>query len=267
MLTFSCRMLLPVLLEQTRCCARQVAADAPASEIAANLKQFTEGLKAGITASEMSFEHTGEQGLAYEGKDVSGGYFGDFGGRYIPETLVEAHRLVAATLAGLLSGWKGGGSGNGSRLNSTGFHKLALTCPSKQARFSTDPPLVASGKVRYVAAIKRGVADGVGESVAESEKGAGSEGASSSLFVCRVRTVFVPDEPALCLIQFFAWAGLLCLLSWLGRTPSVVPPLPPTGNWKRPTRPPRPTRRSTRRWPGTAGSISAAPPPCTTLSA
>lgn len=67
-------------------------ADAPASEIAAHLKKFTEGLKAGITSAEMSFEHTGEQGLAYEGKDVSGGYFGDFGGRYIPETLVEAHR-------------------------------------------------------------------------------------------------------------------------------------------------------------------------------
>lgn len=46
----------------------------------------------------MSFKHTGEQGLAYEGKDVSGGYFGDFGGRYIPETLVEAHRLVAAAM-------------------------------------------------------------------------------------------------------------------------------------------------------------------------
>ncbi|CAM9828625.1 unnamed protein product, partial [Ectocarpus fasciculatus] len=70
----------------------EVAADAPASEIAAHLKKFTEGLKAGITSAEMSFEHTGEQGLAYEGKDVSGGYFGDFGGRYIPETLVEAHR-------------------------------------------------------------------------------------------------------------------------------------------------------------------------------
>lgn len=74
----------------------QVAADAPTSEIAAHLKKFTEGLKAGITSSEMSFQHTGEQGLAYEGKDVSGGYFGDFGGRYIPETLVEAHRRERA---------------------------------------------------------------------------------------------------------------------------------------------------------------------------
>lgn len=71
---------------------RQVAADAPASEIAAHLKKFTESLKAGITESEMSFEHTGDEGLAYKGKDVSGGYFGEFGGRYIPETLVEAHR-------------------------------------------------------------------------------------------------------------------------------------------------------------------------------
>lgn len=73
-------------------CLSQVAADAPAAEIAAHLKKFTEGLKAGITAAEMSFKHTGEEGIAYEGKDVSGGYFGAFGGRYIPETLVEAHR-------------------------------------------------------------------------------------------------------------------------------------------------------------------------------
>lgn len=91
----------------TRLSYLQVAADAPSSEIAAHLKKFTEGLKAGITESEMSFEHTGEEGLAYEGKDVSGGYFGDFGGRYIPETLVEAHRLV---LFGLV-GWIPEGSG------------------------------------------------------------------------------------------------------------------------------------------------------------
>lgn len=69
-----------------------MSADAPSSEIAEHLKKFTAGLKAGITNAEMSFEHTGEEGLSYEGKDVSGGYFGDFGGRYIPETLVEAHR-------------------------------------------------------------------------------------------------------------------------------------------------------------------------------
>lgn len=67
-------------------------ADAPTAEIAAHLKKFTAGLKTGITQAEMSYKHTGEQGLAYTGKDVSGGYFGDFGGRYIPETLVEAHR-------------------------------------------------------------------------------------------------------------------------------------------------------------------------------
>lgn len=67
-----------------------MAAEAPSAEIAANLKKFTEGFKAGITASEMSFEHTGEQGLAYEEKDVSNGYFGDYGGQYIPETLVDA---------------------------------------------------------------------------------------------------------------------------------------------------------------------------------
>lgn len=72
------------------CSARQVAADAPASEIAESLKRSTKGLKAGVTASEMSFTHTGAQGPAYESRGVSGGYFGDFGGRYIPETLVEA---------------------------------------------------------------------------------------------------------------------------------------------------------------------------------
>lgn len=75
-------------------CLPQVSADAPSSEIAAHLKKFTAGLKSGVTSSEMSFEHTGKEGMAYEGKDVSGGYFGDFGGRYIPETLVEAHRSV-----------------------------------------------------------------------------------------------------------------------------------------------------------------------------
>lgn len=67
-----------------------MAADAPASEIAANLKRFTEGLKAGIEASQMSFRHTGERGPAYKENHTSGGYFGDFGGQYIPETLVEA---------------------------------------------------------------------------------------------------------------------------------------------------------------------------------
>lgn len=76
-----------------------MSADAPASEIAENLKRFTERLKAGITASEMSFEHTGDQGLVYVGKDVSESYFGEFGGRYIPETLVKAMRLVVGTSA------------------------------------------------------------------------------------------------------------------------------------------------------------------------
>eukprot|EP00904_Undaria_pinnatifida_P001388 jgi/Undpi1/1124/HiC_scaffold_10.g04586.m1 len=70
----------------------EMPADAPVSEIAAHLSKFTAGLKAGITQTEMSFTHTGKEGLEYKGKDVSGGYFGDFGGRYIPETLVEAHR-------------------------------------------------------------------------------------------------------------------------------------------------------------------------------
>lgn len=73
------------------CCA-QVSLDAPVSEIAAHVKTFAAALKAGIDGAEMSFKHTGADGIAYEGKDVSGGYFGDFGGRYIPETLVEAHR-------------------------------------------------------------------------------------------------------------------------------------------------------------------------------
>lgn len=71
---------------------KKLPADAPTSEIAAHLSKFTAGLKVGVTQAEMSFKHTGEEGLEYKGKDVSGGYFGDFGGRYIPETLVEAHR-------------------------------------------------------------------------------------------------------------------------------------------------------------------------------
>lgn len=84
----------------------QVAGEAPPSEIAANLKTFTAGLKAGITASEMSFEHTGEQGPAYKGKDVSDGYFGDYGGQFIPETLVDALRLVYRThVCPLLMRW------------------------------------------------------------------------------------------------------------------------------------------------------------------
>lgn len=70
----------------------QLPADAPVAEIAAHLKKYVAGLTAGLEGAEMSFKHTGEQGIAYQGKDVSGGYFGEFGGRYIPETLVEAHR-------------------------------------------------------------------------------------------------------------------------------------------------------------------------------
>eukprot|EP00903_Cladosiphon_okamuranus_P005323 g5321.t1 len=72
----------------------EVAANAPASEIAANLKRFTASLKAGIRASETSSTHTGDPGPAYKEKDSSGGYFGDFGGQYIPETLVEALRKL-----------------------------------------------------------------------------------------------------------------------------------------------------------------------------
>ena len=79
---------------------KKMPADAPASEIAAHLSKFTAGIKAGVSQAEMSFKHTGEDGLAYQGKDVSGGYFGDFGGRYIPETLVEAHRYRGVRACG-----------------------------------------------------------------------------------------------------------------------------------------------------------------------
>lgn len=62
------------------------------TEIAAHLTKFVSSLTGALQGAEMSFTHTGQEGIAYQGKDVSGGYFGDFGGRYIPETLVEAHR-------------------------------------------------------------------------------------------------------------------------------------------------------------------------------
>lgn len=75
----------------------KVSRDAPSSEIAAHVTKFTAGLKAGVDASEMSFVHSGEKGLQFWGEDVSGGYFGEFGGRYIPETLVEAHRWARAS--------------------------------------------------------------------------------------------------------------------------------------------------------------------------
>lgn len=103
---------------------RQIAADAPTSEIAAHLKKFTKGLKAGITDTEMYFEHTGEEGLVYEGKDVSGGYFGEFGGRYIPETLVEAHRLV-----------RSGGSATGV-ISRSGGYRCACAWVRVSGRFS-----------------------------------------------------------------------------------------------------------------------------------
>lgn len=78
-------------------CVVKVSPDASSSEIAARVTKFTAGLKAGIDASEMSFVHSGEKGLPFLGEDVSGGYFGEFGGRYIPETLVEAHRWARAS--------------------------------------------------------------------------------------------------------------------------------------------------------------------------
>lgn len=67
-------------------------------EIATHLKHFTASLKAGVTSSEMFFEHTGEREMEYERKNVSRGYFGDYGGCYIPETLIEAHRSVYLAL-------------------------------------------------------------------------------------------------------------------------------------------------------------------------
>lgn len=74
----------------------QVPTEAPSAEIAAHVKGFVAALKAGGDGSEMAFEHTGNEEPGFQSVDVSGGYFGDFGGRYIPETLVEAHRCYGS---------------------------------------------------------------------------------------------------------------------------------------------------------------------------
>ncbi|CAM9331807.1 unnamed protein product [Chrysoparadoxa australica] len=70
----------------------RVPANAPIAEKAANLKDFTANLTSLLKDNHLAYKHNGTPGAKFPEVDTSASYFGDFGGRYIPETLVEAHR-------------------------------------------------------------------------------------------------------------------------------------------------------------------------------
>jgi len=68
-----------------------VDADAPTADKCAAVKVFVESMKEARVPSE-NFQAGGEKKGAFQSPETSGSHFGEFGGRYIPETLIEAHR-------------------------------------------------------------------------------------------------------------------------------------------------------------------------------
>eukprot|EP00953_Heterococcus_sp_UTEX-ZZ885_P037533 19281-Heterococcus_DN1.PRE.1 len=112
----------------------QVSADASSADKRAHIREFTKSLTKDLKNDQLTYKHTGikdtvagsnrscqraavclvrasnkqpqytEQALTYAGKvyantDMTSAYFGEFGGRYIPETLVEAHRELEEAYA------------------------------------------------------------------------------------------------------------------------------------------------------------------------
>lgn len=78
-----------------------VSAEAPASEKRAHITKFTQSLTSGLADGQATYKHTGikDAGKEYVNHDIKGAYFGEFGGRFIPETLVEAHRELEEAYA------------------------------------------------------------------------------------------------------------------------------------------------------------------------
>jgi tryptophan synthase beta subunit len=67
---------------------------------AAQLKDFVHSLTSALKGDQLTFKHTGKKGdLPFAKTDMSKAYFGEFGGRFIPETLVEAHRELEEAYA------------------------------------------------------------------------------------------------------------------------------------------------------------------------
>lgn len=70
----------------------------PAGRVNA-LKSFVAGLKSAVVVRKNTIGNTPFLVSSPEIKDVSNRNFGEFGGRYIPETLIEAHRELEAAYA------------------------------------------------------------------------------------------------------------------------------------------------------------------------
>ncbi|KAG5180854.1 tryptophan synthase [Tribonema minus] len=79
----------------------KISPDASSADKRAHIKAFTQSLTQGLKDGQMSYTHTGaeETSDAYAAADMKAAYFGAFGGRYIPETLVEAHRELEQAYA------------------------------------------------------------------------------------------------------------------------------------------------------------------------
>nr|AFA52582.1 tryptophan synthase alpha/beta chains [Vaucheria litorea] len=71
-----------------------ISSEASPADKREHIKKFTANLTKDLNEGKLTYKHTGTENpyAEYKNADMRSAYFGDYGGRFIPETLVEAHR-------------------------------------------------------------------------------------------------------------------------------------------------------------------------------